>query len=77
MVWNISSASTLELGGGMNLSLGTVTMAAQRFSSTLTTGVGVTALGINAPTGLLSLSIGGWMKVVLSNGSVGYIPVWL
>ena len=76
MVWNISSASTLELTG-MNLSLGTVTMAVPQFSSSLTTGIGVTALGINAPSGLLALSIGGWMKITLSNGSTGYLPVWL
>lgn len=76
MVWNISNATTVELNN-MTLSVATLKTTSLAFASTTTSGIGVTALGVNAPAGLLSLSIGGWAKVTLSNGSTGYIPIWL
>jgi len=67
----------MELGNGMTLSVQTLRAGTLHLNSATTLGIGVTALGVNAPAGLLSLSIGGWAKITLSNGSTGYIPVWV
>lgn len=77
MTWNVSNVTTMELGNGMTLSVQTLRTSLLQLASVTTTGIGITALGANAPAGLLSLSIGGWAKVTLSNGSTGYIPVWV
>ena len=76
MVWNISNATTVELN---NMTLSVTSLKANRLvmGSTTTINVGITALGTNAPGGLLSLSIGAWMPITLSNGSTGYMPIWV
>ena len=75
MALNDSNATTIELRG-VTLSLDTVRVANIQLGSVTTAGVGLTALGTTAPSGLLSLSIGGWMPLRLSNGSLAYLPVW-
>lgn len=59
------------------LSATTVRTTVLNLVSATTAGIGLTALGTNAPSGLLSLAIGGWARIVLSNGSTGYLPVWV
>lgn len=76
MVWNISNATTVELNN-MTLSVSSIRATRIVSGSAITTNVGITALGANAPGGLLSLSIGGWIPVTLSNGSTAYIPCWV
>lgn len=75
MVWNVSNATTVELNN-MTLSLTSVKFTTFQLGSVATAGTGITALGATAPSGLLALTIGGWVKVTLSNGSTAYVPVW-
>lgn len=76
MSFNDSNSTTIALNN-QTLSLTSLKLSNLIFGSTATVGIGVTALGVNAPSGLLSLGIGGWAKITLSNGSTGYLPVWV
>lgn len=67
--------NTLFVDAGISTT--TVKLVSLNLASVTTLGIGVTALGVNAPSGLLSLGIGGWAKITLSNGSTGYLPVWV
>jgi len=74
--WNISNATTISLPG-IHLSVDTVITTMPMQVSSHTTGIGVTVLGTNAPSGLLSLTMRGWFQISTSTGLVGCVPYWV
>ena len=71
MVWNVTAHNNVELPSGVTLSLGTV-----RFTSGLTaTGAGVPLWGANCPAGTVSAPYT-WIRVVVPDGSIAYIPAY-
>jgi hypothetical protein len=71
MVWNIVSATTVELAAGVRLSTQTIAFA----SGQTGIGIGSALLGANCPAGILAAPVT-WLRVVCPDGGVGYIPVW-
>lgn len=70
MMLNCVSALTDEFRN-IALSVGTL-----HFQSAITsTGVGIALFGSNCPAGTLSAPAG-WLRVVMPDGRLGYVPVW-
>ena len=71
MSFNIVSTQTAEFRN-IALSVGTL-----HFQSAITTiGAGIALFGANCPAGTLAAPAG-WLRVVMPDGRLGYIPVWV
>lgn len=73
-MWN-KSGNTVSLDQALTLSAGTLAAAVLSTSSGRV-GVSIPTIGTNGP-GLGTLTPTTWVPIVLSNGSVGYFPVWV
>lgn len=67
---NFASTLTAEFRN-IALSVGTL-----HFQSAITsTGAGIALFGANCPAGTLAAPAG-WIRVVMPDGRLGYLPVW-
>lgn len=71
MSFNMMGPTTIELQSGFTLSVQTV-----KFVSAMTaTGVGITVWGTNCPATTVSAPYT-WIRVIVPDGSVCYIPAY-